>query len=223
MANAASIQAKINYGVGKAGNILGLPYQWYRPDPAGPVVQPANLQGTVKAYITPSASLKPGPTPVGKPDRYAAFDPTNFLAGDYLVGQETYFIGEYLALSGVSHLILCNETFLLGRRTSGTAGLAYVGGGQQNNVTVATGFPGWLKVGDRKQPSDLHLPGEVAEPTVNILLPVSLSEQVLRGDQLITSDTVQARWTVQSADLSPNGWEIIAVGAGSVSQRAPGL
>ena len=221
MANAASIQQKINYGVGKAGNILGFTYQWYRPNPAGPAIQTSNLRGTVNVFITPTPTLVPGPTGSGKPDRYAAFDPTLFLAGDYLVGPETYFIGEYLALTGISHLFLCNETFLLGRREEGAVGRGYVAGGQQNNTPIATGFPGWVKANDRKQPTRLDLPGEVPMPTVNILLPASISEQILRGDQLITSDTVRARWTVQSADLTPNGWSIIAIGAGSVSQPAP--
>jgi hypothetical protein len=217
MATGSTIQSRINYGLGKVGQILGFQYSWYRPDPAGPVVQPSNLMGNVLAHITPTPALIPSPSQFGKPDRYGAFDATQYQAGDYLIGPETYFIGEYMPLSGVSHLIVCNETFQLSRRGEKVPGEDYVGGGLQGNTVLATGFPGWMKAGDRKQPSDLHLPGEVQMPTINILLPVSLSEEVLRGDELITSDTVQSRWTVQSADLSTMGWSIIAVESGAVS------
>jgi hypothetical protein len=217
MATASSIQSRVNYGYGKVASILGAPYSWYRPAAPGAVVQPANLLGSVLAYVTASRSLNPGPSGVGKPDRYAAFDPTNFLAGDYLVGPETYFLGEAMPITGLSHLLLCNETFTLSRRGEQAPGEDYVGGGLQSNAVVAVAFPGWIKSGDRRQASNLHLPGEVEMPTVNILLPVSIPAQVLRGDELTTSDVTASRWVVQAADLTPMGWSLIAVESGAAS------
>jgi hypothetical protein len=217
MVSGALIQEKINYGLGIAGTKLGFPYAWYRPGAPGVVVQAANQRGTITAHITPTPSLVPGPVAQGRPDVYAAFDPTDVLPGDYLVGQgATYFIGSYLPLAGVSHLFTCNETCTQARRGSKTVGPANYGGANQGNVVLAQGFPGWIKSGDRRQPSNMHLPGEVNMPTVTILLPVSFADQIIRGDQIITADTIASRWEVQSADLSPNGWSLICIKRGGV-------
>lgn len=216
MVTAATIQAKINYGLGKVGAKTGSAYAWYRPGTvAGAVVQAGNLLGSINALITPTPALVPGPVPMGKPDVYGGFDPTLVETGDYLTGQGfTYFIGSYLPLAGVSHLFTCNETFTLTRGTPAPPGPGNRGGGGFGNTILAVGFPGWVAAGDRRQPSPLHLPGQVQMPTVNILLPTSLALQIEGDDRLVTNDSTPQKYLVQSADLSPNGWKIVAISAG---------
>lgn len=217
MVSGALIQQKINYGLGIVGNKLGFSYNWYRPGAAGVVIQDANLQGAIMAHITPTPNLQPGPVQTNKPDMYGAFDGTDVLPGDYLVGQgNTYFVGSFLPLTNVYHLFYCNEVFTLGRATEMAPGPGFFAGTEQANTIIASGFPGFLKIGDRRNPSLLHLPGEVNMATVSIQLPVSLASQIVRGDQLSTSDTIPIRWTVQSVDSSLNGWSIVAVEAGAV-------
>ncbi len=217
MVSAATIQAKINYGLSKVGEKTGSAYAWYRPGTvAGAVVQAGNLLGSINALVTPTPALVPGPVAAGKPDVYGGFDPTLFETGDYLVGQGfTYFIGSYLPLAGVSHLFTCNEVLTITRGTPAATGPGNRSGAGAGNTVLATGFPGWIKSGDRRQPSFLHLPGEVQMGTVNILLPTSLGFQLERDDRILTNDETPQKYQVQSADLSPNGWAIIAVNVGA--------
>lgn len=97
-----AIAAEINLGLARTAAVLGLPHHRYRPQGSGPVIAPGNLRGVVMAHITTTATLLPQSAAWGKADRFGAFDPTNFLAGDYLVGAETYFGGDRAARAGAA-------------------------------------------------------------------------------------------------------------------------
>ncbi len=218
MVSGALVQQKINKGLGIVGSRIGFSYNWYRPGASGGVIQSANLQGSIMAHIAPTPNLVPGPVALNKPDVYAAFDGTEVLGGDYLVGQGvTYFVGAVLPLTNVYHLIYCNEVFTISRAAEQAPGPSFYAGTEQANVILATAFPGYLKVGSRREQSELHLPGEVKMGTVTIQLPPSLPCQLLRGDQLSTLDTIGTRWSVQGASTSTNGWTVIAAEAGVVT------
>jgi hypothetical protein len=215
MVSGATIAAKVNYGLGKAGNAAGFPYSWYRPQGSGAPIVAGNLLGTVNAYISTSKSLQPQSSDWGKSDRFATFDPTNFLAGDYLVGQgDTLFVAELVPLAGMVRLVLCNEIFSWSRMGVAAPGPEFRRG-VKVAAPVATGWPGWITVAERRSPPDLHLPGSIEMPNAQILLPATMPGQVIRGDELTTSETQAITWTVQGSALSNNGWQITAIRAGA--------
>jgi hypothetical protein len=210
----SAIQAAINLGLARTAQVLGVPHDWYRPLGAGPVIQPGNLRGTVLAYVTTTADLTPQSAAWGKADRFAAFDAACFLAGDYLVAKETYFLTEIVPLANSLRLALCNEVFTWSQVQRSAAGPGNRAGALVA-VPQATGWPGWLQASQRRTVPDLHLPGTVDQPNAQILLPASFPGQIVRGDQLTTSEIQPASWTVQSAVLSANGWQIMAIRAGA--------
>jgi hypothetical protein len=209
-----AIAAAINFGLAQTGSVLGLPHCWYRPQGTGPVIAPGNLLGTVMAHITTTATLLPQSAAWGKADRFGAFDPTGFVAGDYLVGTETYFLAEIVPLAPALRLALCNEVFTWSQLQRSNAGPANRAGALLA-VPQASGWPGWLQASERRTAADLHLPGAVDQPNAQILLPASFAGQIMRGDQLITAEVKPVTWTVQSAVLSANGWQIMAIRAGA--------
>lgn len=210
----SAVAASINLGLARTAQALGIPYGCYRPLGPGPVIQPGNSRGTVMAYVTSTANLTPQSAAWGKADRFGAFDATGFLAGDYLVASETYFLAEIVPLASSLRLALCNEVFTwsqLQRDAAGPGNRA----GSLVAVPQAAGWPGWLQASERRTVPDMHLPGTVDQPNAQILLPASFPGQIMRGDQLTTSAAQPVTWTVQSAVLSANGWQITAIRAGA--------
>lgn len=215
MLSGAVLSSKINLALGKAANAVGFPYLWYRPSGNGAVVDPANLLGTVQAYIDASQGLAALPSQWGKADRFAILDLTNVLAGDYLVGQaRRYFVCEIPLIAGVVRLAACNETFSLSRPAGADPGPSFRRG-VPNPIPYAAGWPGWLNLAERRSASELRLQGAVDQPNAQIFLPASLPGQIVRGDQLVTSETLATTWTVQGAILSANGWQLTAIRAGA--------
>jgi hypothetical protein len=210
----SAIAAAINLGLAQTASVLGIQHGWYRPQGPGPVIGPGNLRGSVMAYVSSTANLTPQPPAWGKADRFGAFDAAGFLAGDYLVARETYFLTEIVPLASSLRLVLCNEVFTwsqVQRTAAGPGNRA----GALIAVPQATGWPGWLQTSERRTVPDMHLPGTVDQPNAQLLLPASFPGQVMRGDQLIASATQPATWTVQSAVLSASGWQITAIRAGA--------
>jgi len=215
MVSGSVIAAKVNYGLGKGGESAGFPFTWYRPNGSGSVVTPANLMGMVNAYIATNKALAAQSSDWGKADRFAAFDPSEMLAGDYLVGQgQTYFLGELVQISGMVRLAICNEVFSWSRLGSSNAGPGFRRG-VPSTVPLAAGWPGWLGVADRRSTPELHLPGSLEMPNAQILLPASWPGQINRGDELTTGEMQASTWTVQGAALTSNGWLITAIRAGA--------
>jgi hypothetical protein len=188
--------------------------QWYRPSGVGPVIAAGNLLGVVDAIVSPATDFRAAAGAWGKGDRFGAFDPTNFLAGDYIVGRDTLFLTEIVPSSASVRLVLCNQVF-----TWSKPGDPPTGPGFRPGVRVATpvvvGWPGWLQPSDKKMPGEMHLPGEVGMPSVMVFLPASIPGQVMRGDQLQTGEALPVTYTVESATCSPNGWQLNAVRAGA--------
>jgi len=215
MVSGPMIAAKVNYGLGKGGNAAGYPYSWYRPNGAGAVVAAGNLMGSINAYISTNKALQAESSDWGKADRFAAFDPTDLLAGDYLVGQgQTYFVGELVLVCGMVRLAACNETFTWSQLGASDPGPGFRRG-VITSVPSASGWPGWLNIADRRSNPELHLEGAVDMPNAQIFLPVSLPGQIDRGDRLTTGELQATTWTVQGAVLSANGWQITAIRAGA--------
>ncbi len=215
MVSGAMIEAKVNAGLGKAGNAVGFAYAWYRPGTSGPAIAPTNFLGNINAYIATNKGLAAQPSNWGTADRFAAFDSSNFLAGDYLVGdQQSYFLGELVPISGMVRLVVCNETFTWSQMGATAPGPSFRRGVRVPTPQI-TGWPGWLAASERRSSPELRLPGSVDEPNAEIFLPVSIPRAINRGDILTTGEVSPLSWTVQGAVYSPNGWQISAIRAGA--------
>ncbi len=214
MVNGAAIAAKVNYGLGISGAKAGFPVQWYRPMGTGPVVATGNLQGLVDAIIAPATNFLAAAGQWGKGDRFGAFDPTGFLAGDYIVGNDTLFLAEIVPGAAAVRLVLCNEVLTWSKMSDPPPGPGFRPG-VRVATPVVTGWPGWLQPSDRKSPGEMHLPGAVDMPSVAVFLPASIPGQILRGDQLQTGEALPVTYTVESAIYSPNGWQLTAIRAGA--------
>lgn len=214
MVSGATIAAKVNYGLGISGSKAGFPVQWYRPSGTGPVIASGNLCGTVNAIVAPNTNFVAAAGEWGKGDRFGAFDPTDFLAGDYIVGSDTLFLAEIVPGAASVRLVLCNEVFTWSKMSDPPPGPGFRPG-VRVATPVVTGWPGWLQPSDRKSPAEMHLPGGVEMPNAAVFLPASLPGQVLRGDQLQTGEVLPITYTVESAIYSPNGWQITAMRAGA--------
>jgi len=214
MVSGATIAAKVAYGLGISGAKAGFPLQWYRPAGSGPVIAAGNLQGSVSAIVAPATNFLAASGMWGKGDRFGAFDPTNFLAGDYLAGSDTLFLAEIVPGAAAVRLVLCNEVFSWSKMSDPPPGPGFRPGVRVASPVV-TGWPGWLQPSDKKSPGELHLPGAVDMPSVAVFLPVSIPGQIVRGDQLQTGAVLPITYTVESAIHSPNGWQITAVRAGA--------
>jgi hypothetical protein len=214
MVSGATIAEKVNYGLGISGSKAGFPMQWYRPSGSGPVIASGNLQGTVNAIVSPATNFLAAAGQWGKGDRFGAFDPTNFLAGDYIVGGDTLFVAEIVPSAAAVRLVLCNEVLTWSTTSDPPPGPGFRPG-VRVATPVVTGWPAWLQPADKKSPSEMHLPGAVEMPNVAVFLPASIPGQILRGDQLQTADPLPITYTVESAIYSPNGWQITAIRGGA--------
>ncbi len=214
MVSGASIAAKVNYGLGISGLKAGFPVQWYRPSGGGPAIAAGNLQGVVNAIVAPAANLSAAAGQWGKGDRFAAFDPTGFVAGDYIVGSDTLFVAEIVPGAAAVRLVLCNEMLSWSKMSDPPPGPGFRPG-VRVATSVVTGWPGWVQPSDKKSPGEMHLPGAVDMPSVMVFLPASIPGQILRGDQLRSGEALPVTYTVESAIYSPNGWQIIAIRAGA--------
>lgn len=215
MVSGFAVASKAAYGLGKIGGSLGRPFLWYRPNSNGQVFQPGNLLGSIFVFIATNVGLQAKPSDWGKLDRFGAFDPSSCLPGDYLFGEGVaYFICELLPNSAAVHLVLCNQTFTWSKIGATEPGPSFRRGVRVPS-SVLQGWPGGLVPVDKRSPTELHLPGSTEMPAAQIFLPVSVPGQIGRGDQLVTNESPPVTWTIQSAVLSPNGWQIAAIRAGA--------
>jgi hypothetical protein len=216
MVSAVTINNKVNYGFAKAAAALGFPYSWYRPGTVpGIPIQDGNLLGTVTAYITTDASLKSTVPPENnKPIWFGAYDTTLTQPGDYLVGQQgTYFIATEFLPSPPS-LVYCNANLTVQRDGGSTPSPQARFGSLLNPTILAQDFPGWLMSAERRTTPELAMPGDVPLPSANIMLPVSVTSEILRGDIILDIGTTTQTYNVQSADLLFAAWNIVALQSG---------
>jgi hypothetical protein len=224
MVSRALIRAKVNYGLGKAGAILGYPVAQYRPTgPTNPIS--GSPLSTIMADFDNHPSLDfTAEVTFAKFQFYLLGDPTNLLPGDYLVGQgadqsgqDTFFVS---ACGGVepAACVRCNRVVSFLRDAAvpaGQAGAGYIGrsgnGGTQrsNKPAFLTGWPASVLQGTKGNVGNAGLPEDVRSPWVAILMPILPAGLTIKAnDQMI--DDLGVVHTVSSVELSPLGWRLTA-------------
>jgi len=139
-----TIQARVYAGYAKAANVIGLPYQQYRPLSANAPL--GNLIATIKVAF----DSKPGykfttPNEYGDPTWFAMINDATVQTGDYLVSAiDTKFIaGKQFLLPVIA--VDCNRLLKITRENAQSAvGALPYSGNQPSNETDILGAGGAL-------------------------------------------------------------------------------
>lgn len=208
--DAATIQAKIYAGRGKAALRIGFPCKVFRPVA---VESPLTNQVTIVRAAFNAADNQYGkPNLYGKPVWFADFDGRLTQPGDYLVRDSdstTFFIAAQQPLLPIV-CVECPRSLFVSRQSSGQSqGVSGYGG--LTDLTDALGnadtpWPASILMGGRVQPSP-GLPAGVREAAWSILLPSSVPITILASD--IITDDLGRRFAVESAESTDLGWRML--------------
>jgi hypothetical protein len=208
--DAATLQAKIYAGRGKAARVLGLPCQVFRPAAtANPFTN--QVAGINVAFNAADAKyLKPNL--YGKPVWFADMDGRVTQPGDYLVRSD----GSYWFVAAQQQLlpivvVSCNRIVSVFRpqQQMGVGAQGYGGDTIALETPLITGFPASILIGSKVEKSLVNLPGDVRNPAWSILLPVLPSGVYIRNEDIITDDQSR-RYVISSAELTDLGWRVNA-------------
>lgn len=218
--DAATLQAKIYSGFGKAAQRTGFSFDLYRPtaplhSPPTPnfALSPLNKIGSMPASFTPGSSGHNFEKASGYKDPMwiGLFDGSLTQPGDYLVNADhgTYFIA---AMQDQLPILCVNCGHLLDivRRPVNTAigALDYNGTTEATEARVMTQWPGSVIFGQRGRVSEVGLPMDLPSPFFTILLPAYPGVILRTGD--VVKDDLDQRYIVASAELSALGWRLSA-------------
>lgn len=212
--DAATIQAKIYAGYGKAAVRVGYVYTHYRPSNARNALAAWNKVGTLNAAFDNANEAN---FPYDKPNDYKGilwsglFDATNVLPGDYLVyGSKTFYMaGKQDLLPPLC--VECSRTFsVLRDNTSVQVGaVGYGGMSPANETLIASGFPGAMQITRQGATSLDHLPSDIERKGGwYIYLPVIPGVTIQERD--VISDDLNRRHLVMAVYLSDLGYLIKA-------------
>ena len=210
-----TLQARVYAGYAKAANVIGLPYNQYRPLSANAPL--GNLVATIKAAFdsSPNYNFKT-PNEYADPLWMALINDATVQTGDYLVGTganiDTKFIaGKQFLLPVIA--IDCNRSIKITRENAASAvGAIGYSGNQPTNETDILGGAGnpWpcsILLGGKSQVG-VGLPADVKNVGWRILLPPSVPIQILPGD--IATDDLGRRYAIEGPELTDLGWRISA-------------
>lgn len=216
----ALLQAKADYGYGKAAGFLGQGVSVYRPDASQPAVAALDARYAVAqatAWFNPDANLRLAkPAPAANPVVYAAIDRTLVQAGDYLVDADgrTWFVGALQPLMAIP-CVRCNRVFTLTRSVPATGPEAYGGNAPADMTTVLTAWPGFVAAKPRGLSPEERVPGDTKLNVVIISLPVTTGAQLAPNDVLVDDQADPMRYTVSLAVATDWGWTAQAYYAGA--------
>lgn len=211
--DAATIQARIYAGRGKAAEHIGLPCQVFRPSAeANPFT---NQVATLPVAFNAADQNYVKPNLYGKAIWFADFDASETQVGDYLVRVDgtTWFIAAQQPLLPIV-VIACNRVVSVFRpqQQSGVGAQGYGGDTVAQETQIIAEYPASILVGTKTDRSLVNLPGDVRNPAWAILLPVLPDDTYLRNEDVVTDDQSR-RYVISSAELTDMGWRINAMQA----------
>ena len=212
--DAATIQAKINYGLGKAATIMGYTSTQYRPASAtlAPIIS-GNIIQTLPVSYNAQDRTYSKPNSYGKPLWFADCDRTLFQVGDYLQSAQdgTFFVAAMQSLLPTL-AVQCNQTITITRpvSTTGQVGVGVYGGANvATDTDILNSYPCSILQGSKGDKSLVNLPGDVRSPWWFVLLPV-----IPGGVQFYNNDIAYdgngKRYKLSSCELTDLGWRITA-------------
>lgn len=207
-----TIQARVYAGYAKAANVIGVPYQQYRPLTANAPL--GNLIATIKAAFDSTPNYKfTTPNEYGDPSWFGLLNDASVQTGDYLVSATDikFIAGKQFLLPVVA--IDCNSSIKITREIAPTSvGAIGYSGNQASQETIILGgagalWPASILLGGRSQKS-INLPAGVNNVGWRILLPPSVPVVIMAGD--IVTDNLGRRFAIDGAENTDLGWRITA-------------
>lgn len=215
--DAATLQAKLYAGYGKAAKVMGADFDLYRPSGPNSPIGPARRVGTVKMALDSQADYKfRNPNEYGDATWYALTDGSVLQPGDYFRNsQGTFFVAGMQPLLPIL-IVECTRTIRIVRQQSRTdVGVMGYGGVQTDNELdvlgtddPATHWPASVLLGGGGGLPNLGLPGSVPAASRRVLLPPSVPVNLFAGD--IIMDDLGRRLSVIAPELTELGWRINA-------------
>lgn len=211
--DAATLQARIYAGYGKAALRIGPAYSHYRPSSANNPIASGNLLGTLNASLNAQDMAYGKPNVYGKPLWYCLVDGTKTRVGDYLVGPDrTVFIAamqQALPILAVE----CNRTLTIYRPAQQTAvgAVGYGGNTGAGETALMTGWPASVLQGTKGENGGVGLPGDVRLPWWAILMPAFPGVSIRAFD--VISDDLNNRYVISSAEQTDLGWRFTCLQA----------
>lgn len=204
-----------NIGPTICGQILGDPYEQYRPSGSDNPLGVINLLAIISAWITPDKKGEATVPPAyAKPVWYGLFDPTVTQAGDYLAGPlGTFFIASQWVPQPIQ-LVRCNHTVTITEPAAITSFGAQPGyGGDQllTETVIASCWPCSMLQGTKGEAGDSKLPGDAKMPWSDVRMP-SIPGVMLRNNLIITDEN-STRFILSSTEESELGWRMSAMRA----------
>ena len=210
--DATAIQAKINYGQGKAAQYLGNSFDVYRAASAVNPLAAPNKFKTMRAQFTPFAdSFKFGKASTYDSDLYnGMFDATGLQPWDIFVSSifGTFFIASLEAL--VPPFCIGAGRTLTIKRPAGAAAVgavAYAGRNSPSETTIMDSWPASLIMNRIAAKGQSMLPNDIGEPAFKVIMPQFPGVLIKTSD--VVYDDIGIRYLVSMAELSPLGWRLI--------------
>lgn len=201
-----------NIGPRISAQVLGIPYQQYRPNGSYMPLNFGNFVATIPAWITADAKgMGNKPFVAKNPVAYAMVDPDTVEVGDYLVGDfGTFFIASLDSLMP-TQIVRCNQTVTVSRPSTKPVGVDFYGGAEGSTSTpILVEWPASIIQGTKGERGEVNLPGDTRVAWVAIMLPVTGNAQILPGDWITTDQTTAMVYTVSACEITPLGWRLSA-------------
>ncbi len=206
----ATIQKAIYRGYQQAANVLGAPFDLFRPDGADTPIQLANRIGTFNVSFDSSVYQFKAPGLYAKPVWYALIDGAELVVGDYLQGDSgTFFVAALQPLLPIA-CVSCNATLNVLRPYSapGVGALPYGGDIRSEEVPVMTAFPGSLLNGTKGEVGATNLVGDTRASWFAVLLP-NIGVEIKAFDVL--TDDMGRRMKIGAVEKTDLGWRLTAM------------
>lgn len=211
MANAASIQAKIYSGYGKAAKRLGTEYTIYRASDAINPTQDGNNVGTILASFNANWAYNTA-NKYGTSLWQLVADGRQLQVFDYLAGTKDFFIAGMQSLLPIL-AVECNRTLTVtrpGQDTDPGKGIVGYGGSDAaNSPILMQNCPASVLQGTRGDRNPLQLPLDTKSPFYQILLPALPGASLRVSDKII--DDRGVTMSISSAELTDLGWRLVAI------------
>lgn len=204
-----TINQKIAMGLARAASIVGASQALYRPTSVSSPISGTPFRSIYCAFdVRPDFKLLSTAQPNHS---YAALlaDPTLVLQGDYIVGDDTYFVARVEPLRPAL-CVLCDQTIdFLNTDVSTSAGTnAYGGRTSATDDVVAQAWPVSMTARTRAEQDVTKLPSDTRSAYYDILAPPIPGLWLTFGMRI--QDSNDQQYEIVSAELSPFGWRLLA-------------
>lgn len=209
--DAATLQARIYAGYGKAALRIGYTVSQYRATSATNPTAGAAL-ATFPASFNAEDMGYSKPNKYGHPTWFGLFDGRLTQVGDYLKNTQdgTFFVAAQQTALPIL-CVQCNAVVTIKRpqQQPGVGALGYGGDTDAGESALMTGWPASILIGGKGERGAVGLPGDEKNPQWSVLLP-AYGSVLLRSGDIITDDQSR-RMVISSAEKTDLGWRLVAM------------